>query len=91
VEQRKKYILVVVLLMFASKIFSQQKADTILLKQTSLANFKPIKITSITPDFYTKHFGFFCKKELLLEKKTSVPFRFRLGSLEYVNRLEGKK
>jgi hypothetical protein len=44
----------------------------------------------VTADFYTRNFGFFCKKELQLEKVTRVPLRFRLGSLQYNDYLEQK-
>ena len=49
-------------------------------------------IKQIVPeDFYTCNIGFFCKKELLIEKTIKIPLRFRLGSLEQCNYYEGKK
>ena len=57
--------------------------------KNEIAPTSSIKI--INGDYYTQHFGFFCKKELAVEKTTKVPLRIRLGSLQQCNYLEGKK
>jgi hypothetical protein len=52
----------------------------------------PQHVKQIVPvDFYSCNIGFFCKKELLIEKATKIPLRFRLGSLQQCNYYEGKK
>jgi hypothetical protein len=48
----------------------------------------PVRVSWGSP---FSHWGIMCIGEYKLEKKTGIPFRFRLGSLEYVNKLEGKK
>lgn len=52
---------------------------------------RPTFFSLITPDHYTQNFGFFCKKELQFEKITKVPFKFRLGGVQYCDWMEGKR
>lgn len=47
-------------------------------------------VFSITGNYYSNNLGFFCKKEWQFEKATKIPFRFRLGSLQYNDYLEQK-
>ncbi len=46
---------------------------------------------TLSPDYYTKCLGFFCRVEMQVEKKINIPLRFRVGSLDYLNKLEGKR
>lgn len=41
-------------------------------------------------NYYASGLGFFCKKEIQLQKVTSLNFRFRLGSVQQCDWLEGK-
>ena len=55
--------------------------------QTLISMSRPV----VPANIYYCQSGFFCKKEWELEKTTHIPFRFRLGSLDYCNVLEGKQ
>ena len=49
-----------------------------------------ISINPVPASYSSSCLGFFCQKEWQLEKVIHVPVRLRLGSLEYVDKLEGK-
>jgi hypothetical protein len=43
----------------------------------------------VPANYYTTQIGFFCKTERALEKQTKVAVKFRLGSVEQTQKLEG--
>ena len=92
-RQRLYCFLVVFLLMFQGKVFSQKNdsfVHKVFLVNRVFNQKEAIRLNMVSPDFYTKHLSFFCRKELQIEKTTSIPFLFRLGSSEYTNYLEQK-
>jgi hypothetical protein len=87
---------VVFLLIFftAISVHAQQNTDSVINKKLFLTStfIKPVFTSSYTipANLSTQHLPFFCDKEYKLEKMTKIPFRFRLGSVEYCDKMEGK-
>ncbi|MEP7237964.1 MAG: hypothetical protein ABI685_08870 [Ferruginibacter sp.] len=67
-----------------------KKQEQAVINIKPIISLNPVSCSVINADYYTQGFGFFCKKELQFEKATKIPLRFRLGSLQYNNYLEGK-
>ena len=56
----------------------------------SLNNKRQIPFSFIPAGYYSDHLGFFCKQEIKFAKATRIPFKFRLGSVQYCDWMEGK-
>ena len=67
-----------------------KRPEQVNFSRQQVVKLNPVSCFVISADFYTQNFGFFCKKELQFEKATRIPIRFRLGSLQYNDYLEGK-
>lgn len=51
---------------------------------------KQVYFAFVKKDHQYENFAIFCKLEHKLQLKARIPIKFRLGTLDYVNKLEGK-
>lgn len=82
------------------KISSLKSQDSLTIKSGSSLLFHKSIIVNPTQNIKSLMFkspyqhkdaiGFFCRWELKMDKQVNNPVRFRLGSYDYVNRMEGK-
>ncbi|MES2371036.1 MAG: hypothetical protein V4557_00550 [Bacteroidota bacterium] len=77
-------------LITATISYGQAGSFSLINRQKRIDSLRTIPLQLLPQDHYSNTLGFICKKELQLEKLTKIPFRIRLGSLDYVNALEGK-
>lgn len=57
---------------------------------TNLNLFSGTAVKRVPANYYYNSLGFFCQKELQIEKTLKVPLKFRLGSVAYTDHMEGK-
>lgn len=78
------------LLLITSVGLAQQVKPTNTDKLKNMDSLRNLPLRLLPENYYSGKLPFFCKKEWQIEKITKIPFRVRLGSLDYVNALEGK-
>lgn len=92
---RKRKILFFCMMFAVNAVFSQNSPKTFghfgLNQKDSLHTAPFLPALQIPANFYATQLGFFCKKEWKFESVTKLPFKFRLGNIQYCDWLEGKK
>jgi hypothetical protein len=83
----QKTIVKIPSLLFTKFVNSNTKDSHLLVNDVGI---KQSSKQILPSNFYATQLGFFCKQEIKLEKLTKIPFRFRLGSVEECDKLEGK-
>lgn len=55
-----------------------------------IANYPDLNNNAWTKEWKSSDLPIFCRAEHLIQRQSGIAFRFRLGSVDYVNALEGK-
>ena len=71
--------------LFKSNSLPKKKIDS-----TAKVNLYVSPAMLVSPTFYSSNLAFFCRQEIKFEKVTKIPLKFRLGSVQQVDYLEGK-
>ncbi len=76
----------------AQTVHDTPRHDTTHLPVTMMSKYYPAPVynNTVSGNFYSKQLPFFCGKELQVQKAVGFPIKFRLGSVEYCDKLEGK-
>jgi hypothetical protein len=69
---------------------AQQRKDSIARPKVQ-DSFFSMRYSPLPANYYYTQLGFFCKKEMQLQKVTKIPVKIRLGSVDYTDAMEGKK
>lgn len=96
--KHKRFLLLIVKLVFCVTFVHAQKVDDS--AKVNLVRFvnvdtkpaikSPLFFSALPANYYAKQLPFFCSKELQVQKAVGVPIKFRLSTVEYCDKLEGK-
>lgn len=97
--KKKTFLAVTVKLLFAVNCLQAQdlkdsattdSAHFLMLYNNAFYQKKSTLQNQLPGNFYAKQLPFFCNKELQVQKAVGIPIKFRLSTVEYCDKIEGK-